>query len=57
MPELMCEPIVTLDGFARGQRSPAYYGYDGPDVADWITTNTAVPHRTPNLRDVGGTPC
>jgi dihydrofolate reductase len=45
MPELICELIVTLDGFARGQRSPAYYGYDGPDVADWIKTNTAVPHR------------
>ena len=45
MPELVCELIVTLDGFARGQRSPAYYGYFGPDFADWIKTNTAVPHR------------
>jgi dihydrofolate reductase len=45
MPELVCELIVSLDGFARGQRSPPYYGYNGPDVADWIKTNTAVPHR------------
>lgn len=45
MPELVCELIVSLDGFARGQRSPGYYGYLGPDVADWINTNTAVPHR------------
>ncbi len=45
MPELVCELIVSLDGFARGQRSPAYYGYFGPDFADWIKTNTAVPHR------------
>src|SRR5689334_19611638 len=45
MTELVCELILTLDGFARGQRSPAYYGYFGPDVADWITTNTAAPHR------------
>jgi dihydrofolate reductase len=45
MTELVCELIVSLDGFARGQRSPAYYGYSGPDVADWINTNTAVPHR------------
>jgi len=45
MPELVCELIITLDGFARGQRSPAYYGYFGPDVAEWITTNTAAPHR------------
>ena len=45
MTELVCELIVSLDGFARGQRSPAYYGYSGSDVADWIKTNTAVPHR------------
>lgn len=45
MPELICELIISLDGFARGQRSPAYYGYYGPDFADWIKTNTAVPHQ------------
>jgi dihydrofolate reductase len=45
MPDLVCELIISLDGFARGQRSPAYYGYFGPDFADWIKTNMAVPHR------------
>jgi hypothetical protein len=45
MTELVCELIVSLDGFARGQRSPAYYGYSGPDFDGWIKTNTAVPHR------------
>jgi hypothetical protein len=45
MTELVCELIVSLDGFARVQRAPAYYGYLGPDFADWIETNTAVPHR------------
>ena len=45
MTELVCELIISLDGFARGQHSPAYYGYYGPDFADWIETNTAVPHR------------
>jgi dihydrofolate reductase len=45
MTELVCELIVSLDGFARGQRSPAYYGYYGPDFAEWINTNTTVPHR------------
>jgi dihydrofolate reductase len=45
MPELVCELIVSLDGFARGQRSPAYYGYYGPDFADWVKTNSALPHR------------
>ncbi len=45
MSELVCELIVSLDGYARGQRSPAYYGYYGPDFDDWIKTNTAVPHQ------------
>lgn len=45
MPDLVCELIVSLDGFARGQRSPGYYGYFGPELADWIKTNTAIPHR------------
>ena len=45
MTELVCELIVSLDGFARGRRSPAYYGYFGPDFADWIKTNTAMPHQ------------
>ncbi len=45
MSDLVCELIVTLDGFARGQRSPGYFGYFGPDFDDWIKTNTAVPHR------------
>jgi hypothetical protein len=45
MPELVCELIVSLDGFARGQRSPGYFGYFGPDFADWIKTHTAIPHR------------
>ena len=45
MPELVCELIVSLDGFARGQRSPGYFGYFGPDFAEWIKTNTAIPHR------------
>jgi dihydrofolate reductase len=43
MTDLVCELIISLDGFAPGQRSPAYYGYFGPDFADWIKTNTAVP--------------
>jgi hypothetical protein len=45
MPELVCELIISLDGFARCERSPAYYGYSGPDFDDWIETNEAVPHR------------
>ncbi len=45
MPELVSELIVSLDGFARGARSPAYFGYLDRDFGDWIKTNTAVPHR------------
>jgi dihydrofolate reductase len=45
MPEVVCELIVSLDGKARGQRSPGYFGYFGPDLADWIKTNTESPHR------------
>ena len=48
MPELICELIISLDGSARGQRSPRYFG---PDFADWIKTNIAVPHNTPH-RDI-----
>jgi hypothetical protein len=52
MPELVCELIVSLDGFARGQRSPGYFGYFGPDFDDWIKTNTAMP-LSPFLRAAG----
>jgi dihydrofolate reductase len=45
MSKLICELIVTLDGFARGERSPAYYGYSGPEFENWIEKNEAVPHR------------
>lgn len=45
MTDLVCELIITLDSFAKGQRSPGYFGYFGPDFDDWIKTNTAVPHR------------
>jgi dihydrofolate reductase len=45
MSELVCELIVSLDGFAKGQRSPGYYGYFGPDFDNWIQTNSAIPHR------------
>ena len=34
MPELICELIVSLDGYARGQRSPGDFGYFGRDFTD-----------------------
>ncbi|MEP6987467.1 MAG: dihydrofolate reductase family protein, partial [Chloroflexota bacterium] len=46
MSDLVCELIVSLDGFAKGQRSPGYFGYFGPDFENWVKTNSALPHRT-----------
>lgn len=54
MPELVCELIVSLDGFAKGQRSPGYFGYFGPEFADWINTNAA-PFRIGSSSDAGPT--
>lgn len=45
MPELICELIISLDGMARGARSPGYYGYAGPEFMGWIRSNAAAPHR------------
>lgn len=46
MRELVSELLISLDGFAQGKHSPGYFGYFGPEVADWIKVNSAVPHRT-----------
>jgi dihydrofolate reductase len=45
MTELVCELIISLDGKARGERSPGYYGYFAPDFENWLNTNDEVPHR------------
>lgn len=45
MTDLVCELILTLDGFASGQRSPAFYGYTGPDFNEWLKTNSEIPNR------------
>lgn len=46
MPEVVSELIVTLDMKARGKRSPGYYGYMGPELADYFKKMSAQPHRT-----------
>jgi dihydrofolate reductase len=43
--DVVCELIVTVDGLARGTRSPGYYGYAGPEFMGWIRSNAATPHR------------
>jgi hypothetical protein len=40
----VCALIVSWTVWPGGQRSPGYFGYFGPDFADWITTNMAIPH-------------
>src|SRR3569832_2691006 len=46
MPALISELIVSLDNCARGLKSPAYYGYFGPEFGAWLKANNAKPHRT-----------
>jgi dihydrofolate reductase len=36
MRELVVDLFTSLDGFAKGERSPAFFGYLGPDLARWI---------------------
>ena len=45
MPELVCEMIVTVDGLAGGDKSPPYYGYDGPEFQKWLADNEKPPNR------------
>ena len=45
MPEVVSEPIISVDGFARGTRSPAYYGFFGPEFGGWLKKNSAQPHQ------------
>lgn len=33
---LTADLFITLDGYARGDRSPAYFGMLGPELAQWI---------------------
>jgi dihydrofolate reductase len=42
---LVCELILTLDGWARGKRSPGFYGYSGPEFDAWLKSNDTTPHR------------
>lgn len=45
MPELISELIITLDGFAHGTRSPAYYGFWGPQFGAWLKEKNDKPHQ------------
>lgn len=36
MTDLTIDVFVSADGYAFGGKSPAYFGYDGPDLQAWI---------------------
>ena len=44
MRQLTVDLFATVDGFARGRNSPAYFGYGGPDLDAWIGEQVAAPH-------------
>ena len=43
MRELTADLFISLDGFASGVDQPAYFGYHGPDLADWVRRHLAEP--------------
>lgn len=45
MPDLYTDMFVSVDGSAFGTRSPGYFGYDGPDLEQWIHEEQARPRR------------
>ncbi|MFD0967815.1 dihydrofolate reductase family protein [Plantactinospora endophytica] len=44
MRELTVDLFSTVDGWLRGRDSPAYFGYDGPELQSWIDEQVAHPH-------------
>jgi hypothetical protein len=36
--------FVSADGYARGEHSPGYFGYLGPDLRRWIEEEMEQPH-------------
>jgi uncharacterized protein YndB with AHSA1/START domain/dihydrofolate reductase len=43
MATVTADLFVSLDGWARGEHSPGYFGYFGPDLEQWIGTELAQP--------------
>jgi dihydrofolate reductase len=42
---LTADLFVSVDGFAKGERSPGYFGYGGPELESWIADELAQPQR------------
>ncbi len=45
MPKIVSELIISIDGYARGLQSPAYYGFYGEEFGNWIESKNSKPHR------------
>jgi dihydrofolate reductase len=45
MSELIADLFISVDGCARGSRSPAYFGFGGPDLDRWIHDQMKRPQR------------
>jgi dihydrofolate reductase len=45
MPELIADLFISVDGCAKGSRSPAYFGFGGPDLDRWIGDQMERPQR------------
>jgi dihydrofolate reductase len=45
MSELMADLFISVDGCAKGSRSPAYFGFGGPDLDRWIGDQMKRPQR------------
>ena len=43
MQKLTVDMFVSVDGWASGTTSPGYFGYFGPELEKWITTELALP--------------
>lgn len=43
MSTLTVDIFISADGYARGEDSPAYFGYLGPDLERWIGDQGATP--------------
>jgi hypothetical protein len=56
MQTLTVDMFVSVDGWAGGATSPGYFGYFGPELEEWITTELALPHGCPWATHLRG-PC
>lgn len=45
MSELIADLFISVDGHARGERSPGYFGFGGPDLDRWIRAQAERPQR------------